>query len=99
MRSLIALIALFACVALANAGSLPHKYPYTRGRCYENSYHEYPLMPANFDNYFMYNYLKPSPNDGFPYYGYPYGECSSCRKYQTEEVAVVKPECPCQQQH
>uniref|UniRef100_A0A182PRX4 Uncharacterized protein n=1 Tax=Anopheles epiroticus TaxID=199890 RepID=A0A182PRX4_9DIPT len=99
MRAVIAFAALIACIALVHGGCMPRKYPVTRGNCYTNKYYEYPLMPQNYENYFMHNYVKPTPNDGYPYFGYPYGECSSCRKYQTEEVAVVKPDCPCQQHH
>uniref|UniRef100_A0A182NIU4 Uncharacterized protein n=1 Tax=Anopheles dirus TaxID=7168 RepID=A0A182NIU4_9DIPT len=96
MRSLIALIVLVACIALVHSNCLPNKYPYTRDRCYVNNYQEYPPQRQNHLNYYQHNYVVPDRHDGYPYFGYPYGECSSCRSYQTEEVQVVKPDCPCQ---
>uniref|UniRef100_A0A182Y7Y9 Uncharacterized protein n=1 Tax=Anopheles stephensi TaxID=30069 RepID=A0A182Y7Y9_ANOST len=99
MRSLIVLIAVVASVALVHGGCLPNRYPTTRDHCYRDTYDEYPMQRQNFENYYMYNYVRPFPHDGHPYFGYPYSDCSSCRSYQTEEVAVVKPDCPCQHHH
>uniref|UniRef100_A0A182JFT0 Uncharacterized protein n=1 Tax=Anopheles atroparvus TaxID=41427 RepID=A0A182JFT0_ANOAO len=95
MKSIVAFALLVACVAMVQSGPQPRKYPETRNQCYLDTYNEYPLKRLDHVRYYMHNYNYPEQHDGSPYFGYPYGDCSSCRLYQAEEVGVVKPDCPC----
>ncbi|KFB51486.1 AGAP006549-PA-like protein [Anopheles sinensis] len=95
MKASIVFILFIGCITMALCRPQPRKYPETRNQCYFDTYYDYPLKRVDPVRYYMYNYNYPEQHEGHPYFGYPYGECNSCRLYQTEEVGVVKPDCPC----
>ncbi|ETN61172.1 hypothetical protein AND_007177 [Anopheles darlingi] len=92
MKSIVVSALLLACVALVHSGCLPKKYPESRDLCSCNTRYDYPYCPPTYLNHYQHNYITAVPHKGAPYYGYPYGECSSCREY-TQVVGVEEPLC------